>query len=360
MFFINVCAVYKKKNSKILTYTNVLSFLLFFVSERAVYGDHYWYKEGFFNSTLDDARDLMFNILIVFCRYININSYTTFLVVVYSLGVFFTYQGIKKITKNYHPLYAVMFTYIYPLCGVAIRQYLVLSLCIFALNFLYNKQYLRYLLFVIVAGLFHFSVFFSLVFFVPTFISNCKNERIRQLSQNTGYLILVASSLLAVSAYYYKSTPWLATLLKLLESNSYNDRNFAVYMVEASGNSGLVILPIYLSCLALSFYMKKCKDRVCLPNETRYIDFNHNIALYSSLLLPLIFVDTIFMRLLCITTVMNLVTYGFCLENRIFKSSGLNFLLFIGVLLSWLILDYFQFYECGSQPWIKETILYFG
>lgn len=357
---LNIGSVYRRNNSKTLTFINVILFLLFFVSDRAEYGDHYWYKDCFYDNTLEDARDLMFNILIVFCRYININSYTIFLAVVYSLGVFFTYQGIRKITKNYHPLYAVMFAYIYPLCGVAIRQYLGLSFCIFALSFLYKKQYLRYLLFVIVAGLFHFSAFFSLVFLIPVFMDNCKSARIRQLTQNIGYLILAASSVLAVIAYYYKSTPWLVTILNLLESHSYNDRNIAVYMVEASGNSGLVILPIFLSCLALSFYMKKCYDKVCLPNKTRFIEFNHNITLYSSLLLPLIFVDTIFMRLLCITTVMNLVTYGFCLEKRIFKSSGLNFLLFIGVLLSWLILDYFQFYECGSQPWIKETILYFG
>ncbi len=356
LFFLNVLYVLRKTRSNIIILLSIFLTFVCFISERCLDGDHYYYQINFLEGGTEGSSDLLFNYLIYICRIIGIKTYNTFLAVVYLIGAVNSYLGFKVITKNYHPVLSILFIYIFPLLGIAIRFYLAISFVILALRFLYKKRYLLYLLFVIIGALFHFSVLFATLFIIAALLSDSDNER----TYDKFFIkpLFVTSIILSALAYFSHETPWLASVLHFAEAATYNDRNVAIYLVEAGGNGPLLVVPIFCTCFALSVILNKRKYRISTPKSNFIISINYYTTAICLLLLPLLFVDLIFMRLLVLPTIINMITLGYYLDISQRKSAKIVFLLYIALILSWMALDYIKLYECSSLNWIKESIMY--
>jgi len=228
------------------------------------------------------------------------------------LTVFFFYLGLKRYnTKHTALVYFLFLTVVFPFSLNGIRQGIAISLCFLAFSFIIEHKPKKYILWIVVASLFHKSALFLLPFYF-----------INKLIKNGSHNFVLMKSLLLASIIYFL----LPYTYELLQTTSFFSRYSAYQSITADGNNNIFYLKVVILIVILLFYKRIIShDKkniyflifivldVVLSTLGFGSPFVKRIALYFSLFSPLllasipdIFSDK-FGKFICYST---LVAYG--------------------------------------------------
>lgn len=147
--------------------------------------------------------ELLFFVLEKIAYTVSRDSRVIFIVSV-GLTIIFFYLGIKAYKIKYPGLvYLLYLTTIFSMTLNAIRQGIAMSLVFFASTFILRAEKVKYMLTIIVAGLFHISALLLLpIYFLGRFVdgnSAIKDKKIMNSSEYVKYFIRIAFSIVVIS-----------------------------------------------------------------------------------------------------------------------------------------------------------------
>lgn len=217
------------------------------------------YKEGFYvvgrynNSYFSEAG---FNLLIKILFHITDNYIILFIVMSFLTALFFSLcykvYGMEKYTWLYIVLYVLTRYYF---CSLNIvRQALAMMIVLYALHYLPKKQYLRYILFIILALEFHRL---SLIYIPLLFILNCNFKK-----KNDILKIIIFAPIIAIVLYLYIS-----------------NSKYMNYFETMFGNDGSLVYSELFICIAILFSVLIVYKKLEKKDEMFQIFFNMQLLI---------------------------------------------------------------------------------
>lgn len=157
-----------------------------------------------------NKTDLGFNIFTLFIS--KFAGFHVYLLIISSLTISFFLAGFwklyKKLNINFSWCIVVFYITVFMSSMNIMRQYLGISIVCFALPYLIDGQYIKYVCFVALATLIHISSIISLIFILIHFFTLWKDNKI------TTKLLTIASIPIALVVGYYAYSYYLATIIQ--------------------------------------------------------------------------------------------------------------------------------------------------
>lgn len=321
---VNLLLVLLKKKSIIVCSCSYLLLGILFVSNNGLLGDASVYKSHFENQLVNDGSfEIGYSFIERLLHLVGIHSYTGLLVVIFILGSFFLWLGLKNDFSCCHFVFAIIMPFIFPTYATAIRFFIASTIMIPAVRFLSEKKYLCFAILVCLAALFHLL---SLVFLLFVFCNfnqiSCINENRRIVLCFVGFFSILSFILSIIC----KSNTVIVTIAKKsLSFIGVSGAKIESYFESFTNLGGLLFFFIYLSQLLSSFFIKTNIERnsfIIFDSEeerdriTSYVILNYNINIILSVILPFIAINLVFYRLLIIGHVTNAIAIGRCSRNE--------------------------------------------
>ena len=213
------------------------------------------------------------------------NNARVFLII---LGIIFNYSIYEFIKKNSSNYYLSIITYLFFLyyytSMTAFRQFFAISILLYALNFLKEKQLLKYILAVFIAFLFHKTAIIALLIY-PLYYMKYNNKRSLILIITSVLIVLTIEPLLkyitdlGIIKYEYKVRETGLSIANILYSLVY----FALYIyaVICKNNNNTEKYDFTIYILLLSFCINLIGIRMNIIH--RLSDY---FSIYTIILLP--------------------------------------------------------------------------
>ena len=143
--------------------------------------DYDSYQNWFFtieNVKISLTNDVLFNLLML-CAYKLTGCFEVFVFITSLISIYGIYKFAIDNSKNYTLLIYYFITFgMYELGLSAIRQFLAISIFLMSFKFIHEKKFLKYLIGIIIASMFHSSA--AILIFIYPFIRNPRAQRPRQ------------------------------------------------------------------------------------------------------------------------------------------------------------------------------------
>lgn len=161
------------------------------------------------------------------------------------LTIYFFYLGLKRYDIKYKAsVYFLYLTVLFPFTFNSVRQGIAISICFYAFSFIIERIPKKYLLWILVAAIFHKSALFLLPFY---FI----NRFIKKNTEGKYNFILVKSLLFAMGIYL--ALPY---IYEVLQNFSFFDKYSAYQTIAVEGNNYIFYLKLLLLGVILLFYKR--------------------------------------------------------------------------------------------------------
>lgn len=208
---------------------------------------------------------------------------------------------IKKYTANVAPVLSMFIIYPMVECTIQIRTFAGMVLLLWACTFLLNEKdrygTLKYLLIILIAGMFHVTFYFYVIFSLIRFF----NFKSRIVIWQVG----IAMVLLSIPVM-----PWIIS--KVFSVGYFSGRNYlSLWKVI-----GMAVWQ--LSGIILLIFIKKTKDKK-IPLKISLSDYVLQLNLFISMIIPLYFGGNTFMRLYRNIFLLNYI-YISCKQASLFKA----------------------------------------
>lgn len=181
------------------------------------------------------------------------------------LQLFFFFKAIKKFEYKKFAIFFFLVSFL-GLIVNEMRQYIAVMIFFYSLRYIYNKCFLKYLLFVLLAGLFHYS---ALALIPLYFILNIKLSSFLYV---ISYLVL-----LVITSFIHFD----GVLLSLLSLSGYSDYLNSDFIEATSLNGGLGFLFKNILGGIILYNYKKCLER--FDNYRIYFNLYFMFLLFRNL-----------------------------------------------------------------------------
>lgn len=352
------------KNLK-LTYRLTYSIFLLFVIMHMLMGfsynnaDYYTYQAYYNNYT--ETGDMGYDLLVEIGRYFSID-YQTFLIIISFVSLILLFQGVFKLSNN--PTQTLVLYTVFPFFFdiVQIRNFIALSVTIYAFTFLLEKSvsgYFKYTLLVIIAALFHNVALFYLVYLLSHIdsLSKLRNLIITlttffTINLNSNFNIfeipLIRNILLGINPriYYY------------LRGNALEGSTAVLYILY-------ILFFFIISIFTYKFVMgEKFNSKVSIGSiQLKKLQFLTKISTISLLFIPFVTLDPTLFRVFRNMLVVYYMQLSYLTirikKNNIIINIIASFFLNIVVILSFvnfLLLDSSN-YETVTKPTLIDNLI---
>lgn len=248
----------KRSFWKFETIFPLVIFAVIFGMRYDVGGDHLAYLEGYLWKEYVGKNDILFNLISDIGWKLNLH-YTVYFGFIAFIQVFFFFYSFKDERYLFPFLIFLLFTNAeWGFWMNGIRQALAMCIWIYSIKYIENKKFWRYLLFVVIAILFHKSAI-TLVIFYPILKSG--RDYFKSI---TFQLILIATAFgfkALFSNLIFRLEPIIISYSNLLGDDAYNFYNIDWLMgniIERDGTGLAYLFKILLNILIIS-YSKKLK-----------------------------------------------------------------------------------------------------
>lgn len=310
------------KKSKLLTYTMMLAAVIL-IGGSSLNADYYSYENNYFaignglNSWNFEIGFQWLNRLIFNLGF----SYQQFRLIIALMGMLLIYKTIKKFTNN--TAYVMALYLIYPLIldTIQIRNFLAMSIVIYGMRYIIclNKQYLKYILTILLAT----SIHSTMAFYLAVLLVSLKNNR------RMTFLVTSVSILSAILMPY---------LIKGMSFFVASEKINAYFFTETSMFTQAGVFLYFLYSIFIVKFMEwklSKREKGSLINENKFSEGIVNrklskdsfktyeidkkaitsINIIALLSLPLVVNNLNFFRLYRNLFIINYIYYGFYLEK---------------------------------------------
>lgn len=326
LWIINIILLLLNKKSKLVSTLTFLLFFLLFAANPGQFGDAYKYRIDYeLNAFGDEWSEIGYSLFKTFTYFIGLNSYNSFLIVIFIASSLLICRGMRLINGNYHAIYAVSMGFLFPMFATTIRFFMAFAIFVYALHFLYQRKKIQYVIAIIIATTFHWT---ALVFLIMPFcVSREFNEIV--LKKNVRKieigLLVVITLVFVVITYYTKRFPFVDLITNaVLTWFPELDIKVNAYIGTITRFGSLIFFGVYFVNLYASVVMRKVVGLIVARNELASCEnlysFSESTFLcnaVSAILLPFLVLNLVFFRLLVLSTFMNTVLIGMILKfNR--------------------------------------------
>ena len=178
-----------------------------------------------------------FNILLIVIGYLFHLPQFYFIISSLLISIFF-YYGIKQNSKDYilSSFCFISFPFFYLESMNIIRQFIAIAIVFYAIRYIYERNFLKYAFFVLIASLFHISALIAFILYISNIFefNRCKNIFLIIISILLGRIINFFLQILAYiplfsKINYYLSTPQEGYQLFFLSMIILNTINLVLY-----------------------------------------------------------------------------------------------------------------------------------
>lgn len=175
-------------------------------------------------------------------------NYFPMLIISSFLIIFFFYLGLRKYNlKQTSIVYFLFLTTIFPFTFNGIRQGIAISICFYAFSFIITRLPKKYILWILIASLFHKSALFMLPFY---FLNRIASKH-KDLIVNQVRFILPKIAVLAIGMLIF-----LPYLFDALQVFPFFAKYSAYETIEAEGNNNIFYLKLIILSIAILFYKR--------------------------------------------------------------------------------------------------------
>ena len=234
------------------------------------------------------------------------------------LTVLFFYLGLRRFNVKHSAIvYFLFLTISFPFSLNGVRQAIAVSICFYAFSFIMQRQWKRYITWVVVASLFHQSALILLPFY---FINRLLPKTIVNDKKKIDFTLL---KVFALAAVVFLLLPY---VYSLLEAASIFGKYSTYQTIAAEGNNYIFYLKVALLGAVLLFYKRIIARNpkhvfffilivldIVLSTLGFVSPFIKRIALYFSLFSPLLLtpiIDVFSDKLGKFLSIALLITYG--------------------------------------------------
>lgn len=277
-------------------------------------------------------------------------SYNFFLLIVSLVCYTIIFLTVKKYTSNFHLLYVFYFIFPFFMDVIQIRNFIIMSIFIYATRFLVENSRLKYILLISIACTFHLSA----VAFFPFVLVTFKNKEILLKT------IVISSTLLsAVTLINNKTVPFLNVIISAVSNEKVED------YFDSNTNLGFLLYwLLYFLSLSSIFISKKVYEnfnKTNLKNNLKYsfIKVVYWINVVSSLYLPLYLMNSNFSRLLRNTIILNYIVMAIVIPTiRNSKEKAIYLILIIIYILAFSLSLLYPNWVQNIKPILENNIFF--
>lgn len=309
-----IILLYNKINTKkINVYDIILLLILILVCGlRDGVGTDYGLYKFYYNNIDQNSRfEIGFRFLIELANKVGI-SYNTFLILISAITITLFYIAIKKYSSK--PAASIFFFVAlgyYAYSFNIIRQMLAIAITLYGINYIKEKKFLKYLVLILVASLFHST---ALIMIPVYFLLKLKNNR------NNNFILLF---ICAILPFLYN------TIFTFIVTNFEQYSAYATINEYTYTKPGMGTYVIGIVNLVLFIIFAINRNKLCELENTN--DIYLKMLSYSLLFTALSFVNSIAVRggyYLSIYLIYLLPNIGTCLFKRTNKSFEILVILF--------------------------------
>ena len=298
------------------------------MSNAGVSGDAVIYKWHFENRMFSDGEfELGYTLVERMIYACGIHTYTGFLIILFVLGTFFLWIGLKEYSVSYHYILSIAMPFIFPTYATAIRFFLASAIMVAAIRFLNEKKYGTFASLVICAGSFHIIAMFYIVFIL------CGTKRISTISDSKRFLlwfVCIFSIVNFVFSVILKRNLLILAFVRIVAVVfKIGENKIDAYATTNTNLGGFIFLFIYLCGLVTAIFIRRTVFRrrsiTSRSNEQTinmviaYTMVNYNINFALSIILPFIAMNLLFYRLLIIGHLSNAIALGMYWRQNLSK-----------------------------------------
>lgn len=315
LFFLNLFCVWSRKRNRVvllLTY----AVLFFLCINNVAYGDAKTYRTDY-EIIQRDSWEPGYILLRMFSYAIGITDYQVFLAVLFAFSSLFLMLGFRSMGVNLHIVYTLGMFFICPWMFVIIRFFVGISVAIFAMKFLFQRNYIQYVIWITISVLFHKSMaVFILVLFVrlPYKALFAKKDKIWRIVIS---LVIAASLCVLTYTFVKKEFLFSAALLNTVAMISDSAAEcIGIYMGRITRWGAVPVIMVYIVNCLMAFLMKKetsNKNAVAVlkkdeaDRENQFIEIAWRVSLIFAVFLPFDVLSVNFGRFNIVPTVFNVV-----------------------------------------------------
>ena len=264
IFFVVLISVKLNNTKKIGAFDIFILLLLIFVAGlRNVGTDYMMYKYIYFNPTVSSADkvELGFKLLINIVYYFFNEKYYIFFLICSAISIIPIFMTFKK-NCTYFGFALLVFISLgfYTLSFNIVRQFIALSIFIYALKYIRDKKLIKYIISIMVAILFHTT---SLVVLIAYFFGNAK---INKKNLIFIFLILLMSGFLFNPIFNFVVNN--ISIYKMYANYSGVDAGIGTYLVNF-----IYIIIILFNILNYDKITKNNFDKICVKISTISVAF---------------------------------------------------------------------------------------
>ena len=146
----------------------IFAFLLMVSACRIAIGNDYWEYTAIFSLISQNryvSTEFGFNFFVRVCHFLSgKENYIVIFGIVAAATIYFSLKSIYRLSERFgYSFFLYMVLGIYLSGFNSIRYYLVLAVAMYAVNFLFTKEYEKFILLILLASTFHMAVLFCLV-----------------------------------------------------------------------------------------------------------------------------------------------------------------------------------------------------
>lgn len=198
------------------------------------------------------------------------------------------FKGISYFSVSKHWIIAMYMGYLFIMDTIQFRNFLAMSLLIFAFHYLMSddkKEWIKYVFFIIIAATFQVIILYTLSFL----IYKCKNKKIMN-----GLIVFVAVTSFGISLINRdKINPIFSFIINnLLEGRGAN------YLSQRTHNAPIGIIGLYCIDMCILIYIYMLKKKHMNEEQQKYHDYIWRIHCLLILIFPLLLRSISFYRII--------------------------------------------------------------
>lgn len=321
---VNVWLSFLHKKSGFLCVATLLFLLFLFSSNDATGHDHSLYKIGFENPDSELTFEISYGTIVKAIKDLGINSYNVFLAIIFVIGSTLQYYSIRKFTSIPHFILSLYFVFIFPQWATAIRFFLAISFAIFSIKFLFQGNRLFFVIGIILASTFHYSVVVFVLFapfFSTTTILGLNREKHSTKLIN---FIVIFFVIAAVGIYFFseKATYGVASsVLSLLigEDSLDMDNKVSAYFETKTKLGSVIFVVIHIVNLLMAIRINAISRKNVFFNGLKCQKLAYGGVIVNKIMsisLPLVILNLVFGRLVALGSIINMISMSALLENK--------------------------------------------
>ena len=266
-----------------------------------------------------------YRILMKIATYFNF-SFTVFLAVLTACSYLLIHSTVKKYCKNYNYVYSLYFIFPFFLDVVQIRNFVAMSIFIFAVRYLLKNSFkskLKYIILILLAS----SIHYSAALYLPMILINVKRKNL--LVRGIVLFSILGSIMILIND---KQIPLIPSLI-----SSIFPSDKILEWFRSKTNLGFLLFWFMqmLSFLVLYFTKSLIKKKNKFPNakeEILFVELTYWINLLAFIYLPFYLLESTFTRLMRNIISLNYISFAIVNDNLRNKKILFNIIIVFYVL----------------------------